>query len=99
MKEPVWSKKYNKWIAISEIHPKHPNLTKFGEKWWYNFKKDLLIHIDIVDEYIANTIGRLKSIRKEQFLTKKMKERMEESHSNKSMMERARLSMIENGKK
>lgn len=95
----IWSKKYNKWIQIKDIHPKHPNLSKFGDKWWYDFKKDKLIHIDIVDEYIKNTIGKQKEIRKGFFLTKKMKEKIEESLSNKAMIERSRLKLMESDKK
>ena len=89
--EVIWSKKYNKWIAITEIHPKHEGLTKFGDKWWYDFKKDKLIHIDIVDSYIANTVGKMKSIKRNAYLTKNMIQKIEESQSNKKIMEIGRM--------
>lgn len=94
--EPKWSKKLNKWVAITEIHPKHPNLTKFGDRYWYDFKKDKLIHIDIVDSYIEMTIKKQKQIKSAHYLSKNMIQKVEEQISNRGMMERALQKLRDN---
>lgn len=93
----IWSKKYDKWILIQDIHPKHPNLTKYGLKWWYDFKKDKLIHIDIVDSYIENTMGKRKTIRKESYLSKNMIQKIEDNHSNRRLNDIGRQILKDNG--
>lgn len=70
MKE-VFSKKYNKWFLLKDTnkHPRHPKLFRFG-KFYYRPDKDMLIHEDIVDEYIDNLLQYVKDIKKSYRLSK-----------------------------
>jgi len=83
--DPIWSNKYNKWILITEIHPKHKTLAKFGDKWWYDFDEDKLIHTDIVDSYIYTVDNKIA------YLTKNMIEKIKESQINKKITEIGRM--------
>lgn len=66
-----WSKKYQQWFRILEFnkHPKHKSIYKFGN-YWYRIDKDILIHNDVIDEYIEKSDKLRKLKRKEQYLKK-----------------------------
>jgi hypothetical protein len=52
-----FSKKYNKWLLLGENHKHCKYLYKFGSNFYYHKNKDMMIHIDIVDDYIKNTMS------------------------------------------
>lgn len=66
-----WSKKYNRWFRLEDSfkHPVNANLYRFGD-YWYNFKKDIMIHYSIIDDYINNITKKQKSIKKEAYCKK-----------------------------
>jgi hypothetical protein len=71
METTIWSNKYEKWISLEAgFHPLNDNLVKFGPKYWYNYKKDMLIHISIIDEYVGNTKFKNKQYKAQYWLDK-----------------------------
>lgn len=71
METTIWSNKYEKWISLqTEVHPLNDNLVRFGKNYWYNYKKDMLIHISIVNEYVGNTKFKNKQYKSQYWLDK-----------------------------
>jgi hypothetical protein len=71
METTIWSNTYEKWISLETgFHPLNDNLVKFGPKYWYNYKKDMLIHISIIDEYVGNTKFKNKQYKAQYWLDK-----------------------------
>jgi hypothetical protein len=71
MDSTIWSNKYEKWISLETgFHPLNDNLVKFGTNYWYNYKKDMLIHISIVDEYVGNTKFKNKQYKAQYWVDK-----------------------------
>jgi hypothetical protein len=66
-----WSKKYNQWFLLEDKHrhPKSKNLYRFNN-YWYNFKKDIMIHNDVVDSYLETITKKTKTIKKESYCKK-----------------------------
>lgn len=66
-----WSKKYEKWYLCNEKnrHPRSLKLYRFKD-WYYRPDKDVLIHKDIVEDYIDNTEKAYKKYRKDAYCKK-----------------------------
>jgi hypothetical protein len=71
METTIWSNKYEKWISLeTEVHPLNDNLVRFGKNYWYNYKKDMLIHISVINEYVGNTKFKNKQYKAEYWVNK-----------------------------
>ena len=54
--ESIWSNRYNVWISLQgEFHPLNDYLIKFGRNYWYNYKTDVMVHNNILKQYLGNT--------------------------------------------
>ena len=67
----IWSDKYNQYFRCGayNIHKKDNNLFKF-RNYYYDVKKDIMIHESVIEDYINNKQKFRKSKRKEAYIKK-----------------------------
>lgn len=66
-----WSKKYNQWFRCLESnrHENHKHLFRFKKYWWRD-DLDIMIHEDIVDDYIEKLNRGKNKIKKDSYCIK-----------------------------